>query len=361
VNFTFVGQLNSPHLKWFAEGIKKELVAESYQYCEESAENIRMVLHFVNQDHMKPYRRKAQATFCVAVAETNAFPEDILKEGYPILIRTLSNLLIYIIHSPETLEAYFITLERGCYSVSYTDIDDQLFFSKVAKRLIPIASSRLVIDNEFHRDLPEELWNGDEISAQLGEAGRKLDALNLLPAPFPMEELLSPQDFRHVKRLFGIGGLSYGNLSARKKGQQFWMSASGVNKGDMREIGRDILLVAGYSEERNAMLLHIPPHIEPRRVSVDAIEHWMIYTRHPEVKAIIHIHAWMDGILSTEINYPCGTWELAKAVSDLVSRADDPSRAIIGLKNHGLTITGTSLEDIFERIDGLIIRQIPMT
>ncbi|MDN9012009.1 class II aldolase/adducin family protein [Brevibacillus laterosporus] len=361
MKFSFVGQLNSPNVKWFADGINRELVAERYQYCEESADNIRIIFNFVDQDNMKPYRRKAQATFCAAVIETNKVPDDIIKEAYPILIRTLSNLLIYIIRSQETLEAYFITLERGCYSVPYTDTNDELFFSRVKERLIPIASSRLVINNEFHCDLPEELWNGDEKSAQLIEAGSNLDALDLLPAPFPMEELLNPQDFRHVKRLFGIGGLSYGNLSVRKEGQQFWMSASGVNKGDMQVIGRDILLVMGYNEERNAMLLNIPPHIKPRRVSVDAIEHWMIYTRHPEVEAIIHIHAWMDGVHSTEINYPCGTWELAKAVSDLVSQADDPSRAIIGLKNHGLTITGTSLEDIFERIDGRIIRQVPMT
>lgn len=121
------------------------------------------------------------------------------------------------------------------------------------------------------------------------------------------------------------------------------------------------ILIEGYSEERNAMILNVPPNIEPRRVSVDAIEHWMIYNSHHEVKAIVHIHAWMEGIPSTEINYPCGTWELAKSVSDLISQSDDPSRAIIGLKNHGLTITGPSLEEIFQRIDGRIIRQVPMT
>ena len=39
----------------------------------------------------------------------------------------------------------------------------------------------------------------------------------------------------------------------------------------------------------------------------------------------------------------------------------EPERAVIGLKNHGLTITGTSLEDIFERIEGRILRQVPMS
>ena len=57
---------------------------------------------------------------------------------------------------------------------------------------------------------------GDEITREIGEAGRRLDALGLLPAPFPIEELLSERELRHVSRLYGIGGLSYGNLSARK-------------------------------------------------------------------------------------------------------------------------------------------------
>jgi hypothetical protein len=75
----------------------------------------------------------------------------------------------------------------------------------------------------------------------------------------------------------------------------------------------------------------------------------------------MHIHAWMDGIESTHINYPCGTRELAVAVADLVREAPDPSRAVVGLKNHGMTLTGHSLPEIFERLDGKIIPQVPMS
>lgn len=362
MNFAIAGDLKSPSLKWFAAGLKRELIDNGYHYCQEPVNDIRFVLNVVDTNHLKPFRRKAQATFSVAIAEIYEHPHDILKSAYPILIRTLSNLLIYIIHTPDGQHnTYFITLEQGCYLVPFEQNNDDLFFRKVMERLHPLASSRLVINNEFHHDLPPDLWDGDEITAQIHKAGKQLDALNLLPAPFPLEELLSPQDLRHVKRLYGIGGLSYGNLSARKDDRQFWMSASGVNKGDMRIIGRDILLVMGYNAERTAMLLNVPSNIEPHRVSVDAIEHWMIYMQHPEVGAIVHVHAWIEGIPSTEINYPCGTWELAQAVSELVNRSEDPRRAIIGLKNHGLTITGPNLDDIFQRIEGRIIRQVPMT
>jgi hypothetical protein len=69
----------------------------------------------------------------------------------------------------------------------------------------------------------------------------------------------------------------------------------------------------------------------------------------------------MEGIKSTHINYPCGTRELAIAVADLVRQEPDPSRAVVGLKNHGLTITGHSLPEIFERIRGKILPQVPMS
>ena len=36
-------------------------------------------------------------------------------------------------------------------------------------------------------------------------------------------------------------------------------------------------------------------------------------------------------------------------------------RAVIGLKNHGLTITGLSIAEIFDRISGMIVPQVPMS
>src|SRR4029079_3676785 len=108
--------------------------------------------------------------------------------------------------------------------------------------------------------------------------------------------------------------------------------------------------------------VRVPPQVEPRRVSVDAIEHFLIYREHPHVGAIVHIHAWLrDPIPSTQVNYPCGTYELATEVAELVRQAPDPSRAVIGLKNHGLTITGRSIREIFDRIDGMIVPHVPMT
>ncbi|HEY6017347.1 MAG TPA: class II aldolase/adducin family protein, partial [Gaiellaceae bacterium] len=232
---------------------------------------------------------------------------------------------------------------------------------KVVARLMPLATSKLVIDNDFRTDLEEELWDGDEVTEEIFEAGRRLGELNLLPNPFPIEDLLSERELRHVKRLYSIGGLSYGNLSMRKDETRFWMSASGVDKANLHEPSRDVLLVSGYVPEEAKMVLSVAPGVEPRRVSVDAIEHWMIYRNHPDVGAILHVHAWVEGVPATDVNYPCGTAELARAVSDLIDAAPEPNRAIVGLRNHGITATGDSLVEIIDRITPGLLRQVPMT
>ena len=96
------------------------------------------------------------------------------------------------------------------------------------------------------------------------------------------------------------------------------------------------------------MVLSVAPEVEPRRVSVDAIEHWMIYTNHPDVGAILHVHAWVEGVPATEVNYPCGTEELAGDVARLLAAEPDPDHAVIGLRNHGITATGASLGKILD-------------
>lgn len=359
--FTAFGAAATPKLAWFLDGLRGELQRRGHVFLERPVADIRLVLSIFTYDKPQPYRRKAQATFVVGITELPERPSDVLTTGYPYLLRALANLVILLLPGEEGIEAHFITLERGHYTVQHRVGQDDAFFAEIYARLYPLASSRLVINNVFRTDLEPELWNGDEITAQISRAGKQLEAMNLLPAPFPVHEILTERELRHVKRLYGLGGLSYGNLSARKDRNRFWMSASGVNKAKLEVIGQDILLVSGFDPSIPAIILSVPPHVQPRRVSVDAIEHWMIYQQHPEIGAIVHVHAWMEGIRSTEINYPCGTIELAQAVSRLLAQEPEPSRAVIGLKNHGVTITGRSMDEIFERIEGKIIPQVPMS
>jgi len=362
LTFALNGDARTARQQWFRDGLVAEMERRGHVRLDVPNDDVRLILNFTDYDAPKSFRRKAQGTFVTSVLETNEEPEDLFRAFYPVLLHSLSNLGIIMVVQGDTVDAHFMTMEQGHYVVTWDPSRSESdFFAAIYARLAPLATSQLVINNDYIPDLPEDLWQGDEITRQITWAGEQLGKLNLLPAPWPIQDLLSERDLKHVMRLFGIGGLSYGNLSARRDEKTFWMSASGVDKSKLYEVGRDILLVTDYVPERNAMVLSVSPKVQPRRVSVDAIEHFMIYREHPEVGAIVHVHAWMDDITSTEINYPCGTRELAVAVSDLVRNSPDPSRAVVGLKNHGLTITGHSLPEIFERIDGKILAQVPMS
>ena len=360
LTFSFWGSPAGEAVARLSQALGGYLESRGFRFWAEPPPNVRVVFNMIDAARPRPYRRKAQATFVVSLAELDGKPEDVLKTGYPLLIRSLSNLLVLFIHAGGRLETHFITPEQGHYELK------EPFFAagympEFYKRLEPIVTSRLVIDNVFDEDLPEELWDGDDKTEQLYLAGRRLAELNLLPAPFPLEEVLSPEDMRQLKRLYNIGGLSYGNLSARRDESTFWMSASGVDKSNMRKVGRDIQLIKGFDPERNVIMISAPPGVAPRRVSVDAIEHYLIYREHPRVGAIVHVHAWIEGTRATEVNYPCGTIQLARAVAELIRESEDPARAIVGLKNHGLTITGPDLADIFDRIEGKIVPTVPMS
>ncbi|HEX9108044.1 MAG TPA: class II aldolase/adducin family protein [Longimicrobiales bacterium] len=318
-----------------------------------------LVINHIGKGRPRPIRRGGRGVFVISVGAVHGHDHTVQKL-YPLLVKTLSNLLIAVARDGSPEVAHLVTLEQAHVVVPRDPVGDG-FFEKMYARIEPLATSRLVIDNIFEPDLEPALWHGDEHTASIGRAGRFLAELNLLPAAFNIEEQLSPRDFRHVQLLYGIGGLSYGNYSVRLDPARFWMSASGVDKSRLREIGRDILLVKGYDAEKNAIRLSVPPGVEPRRVSVDAIEHFLIYRENPSVGAILHVHAWLEGVPSTAMQFPCGTYELGRAVADLVAAAPDPGHAVVGQRNHGLTITGASLDEILERVGGSLVRNVPMT
>jgi hypothetical protein len=350
--FAVVGAGNTPQLQKFVEGVRGALGRENVAETKD-ADAADLVLNVVDESDPKPFRRKSRGTFVVGLYERDSHS---LPEDYPMLVRALANIALCYVPGEG---AWFTTMERGHYGDA-AEQGEEALADAVVQRLLPLARSRLVIDNEFVTDLEEELWDGDEVTEEIIAAGVRMGDLDLLPSPFPIEDLLNEQELRHVKRLYGIGGLSYGNLSQRKDAKRFWMSASGVDKSALETPGRDILLVSDYDHVNGRIVLSVPPNVEPRRVSVDAIEHWMIYQAHPGVGAVLHVHAWMEDIAATDVNYPCGTEELAISVAELLAAEPNPDEAVIGLRNHGITVTGPGLMAILDRIEPRILRQIPM-
>ena len=241
------------HQAW-VQAVAAEFTADEFELVDDHAE-ADFVLNMFDTSDPKAFRRSSRGTYSASFYELDEVPEDVLRTSYPNLVRTLAN--VVVLHVPGQ-GVWFTTMERGTYKIS----DDP---AEVFERLAPLAKSKLVIDNEFIPDLEPELWDGDEITEDIGVAGKRMGELDLLPAPFPVHEFLNERDLRHVMRLYQVGGLSYGNLSARKDNTRFWMSASGVDKTDLEEPGRDILLVTGYDEEHARMRISVPPRVAARR------------------------------------------------------------------------------------------------
>ena len=341
MQYAFFGTAKSESLDRFARLIGDALEGVGFTSSNGDAQDATLVISLLDLDDPKPFRRRGKGTYVVGVFERAAHPEPIeesLKADYPQLLRGLANLVLDYVPGQG---AWFTTMERGHYGI--TADDEQQLAQKVVERLLPLASSRLVIDNEFRTDLEEELWDGDEITISIRKAGVRLQELDLLPSPFPIEDLLSERELRHVKRLYGIGGLSYGNLSARKDERRFWMSASGVDKSRLEVPGRDILLVSDYDSEHGRMVLSVPPDVEPRRVSVDAIEHWMIYQAAPRHRRDRPRPRVDGGHRRHRRELPVRHGGAGAGGRPARRRAPDPDHAVVGLRNHGITVTGPSL------------------
>jgi ribulose-5-phosphate 4-epimerase/fuculose-1-phosphate aldolase len=349
----------SPQRDRVVDGIVEAFSMHGHEISTES-NGINFILNITDVKSPRAGRRRSQSVFIISVVSLEDEPTNIRAVCYTTLVRTLSNLLICV--GPKNgvePEVYFTTPEAGFYHLPFNQ-------ESIYRRMMPIAGSHYALENRITNDLPEQLWNPSPVVQKIQQYGKELDTLGVLPTPFPLKEMLTGEELHHLYKIYGITGLSYGNLSARERISElgkttFWMTGRGVNKAKLTTVGKDVLLVKGFDDNAATALVSVPFEYDPKaRVSVDAVEHEYIYRSFPNVGAIVHVHAWMDDILCTRQNYPCGTQELAREVVELLVKAEDPGRAVIGLKNHGLTITGITLDDIFDRIRGKLKTEVPM-
>jgi len=336
-----------------------------YQLCTDG-DDVDFIFNLTTADDPRSFRRRSKSVFVISII-ADQFPESEIKSAsYTTLIRTLSNLLLCAVRiSPsngepgDKIDIQFTTPEAGFYHLPFNP--DEIY-----DRIHPIISSHFATDNIFFSDLPVGFRNTSPAIEKIKQFGQELDNLGVLPTPFPLRDFLPEYDMRHIYKIFGITGASYGNLSARESIPElgkntFWMTGRGIDKSNISKVGKDVLMVKSFDFENGAAHISMPPDYDPQaRVSVDAVEHALIYKTFPEIGAIVHAHAWIPGVDCTRQNYPCGTRELAQEVVDLLKRADKPARTAVGLKNHGLTITGENLDEIFSRIRGKLVTEVAM-
>lgn len=359
MKFSVIKDGTSPLRDSLADLLVRRIVARGNELVV-AGDGARFAINLTSSRTPRAFRRKSRQVFVFSLIEDEG-GEGLKGRCYTALIQSLSNLLLCAVRIPGEAvpEIYFMTPEAGFYHVPFDP--DAVF-----ERMLPIASAHFATTNEFSEDLPIRLRNGSSVTEAIVRYGMEMESLGVLPTPFPLREVLTPQALRHLYKIFGITGASYGNLSSRENIPElgsctFWMTGRGVDKAHLRIIGKDILLVKGFDGSRGSALLAQPPGADAAaRVSVDAIEHYSIYEAFPRVGAIVHMHAWIDGVMCTRQNYPCGTKELAEEVLALLRQTPDPGHAAVGLKNHGLTITGSDLGEIFNRVRGELRTEVQM-
>src|SRR3970282_3027709 len=100
------------------------------------------------------------------------------------MVRSLSNLAIYLVTREGRTDAHFVTMEQGHYTVEQTPgRADADYFREVFEALQPRATAHLVIDNVYVPDLPEPMWAGERLTRRGTGAGEQLDNQNLFPSP----------------------------------------------------------------------------------------------------------------------------------------------------------------------------------
>src|SRR5215210_4243524 len=179
MNYSFAGEATSSDFDHFATELGDALDARGFQRAAGDPREADLVLNLIDPANPKPFRRRSRGTFVAAIHEQPAVPEDILKTNYPLLVRALANIVLCYVPNQGV---WFTTMERGHYGV-HAENGQHGLAEGVIERLAPLALSKLVIDNEFRADLEPELWDGDEITAEIREAGERMGDLDLLPAP----------------------------------------------------------------------------------------------------------------------------------------------------------------------------------
>ena len=178
-------------------------------------------------------------------------------------------------------EATYCTLEGG-HPTDSTDIPQ-----KLCDRLISMSCAHdvggdyRVLDNM----IPRELWERTRTPDAMMQAGQRMDALRLLPAPKRVSEYVTPDLARIYERYLGMKGFSEGMLFVFDPDTHTLMvTASGSWEVDKRALQREEIVPLGGLSEDSKMLVYAPEGINPKGPSVEALEMYTLLQSVPTVR-----------------------------------------------------------------------------
>ena len=107
------GTATSPAHEEWVRAIGKQFERDDFVPVDDIAE-ASFVLNMFDPADPKAFRRASRGTYSAAFYELPDVPEDALKENYPMLVRTLSNVVLLRVPGEGV---WFTTMERGTYHV----------------------------------------------------------------------------------------------------------------------------------------------------------------------------------------------------------------------------------------------------
>jgi hypothetical protein len=126
LTFTTAGNTRSAFVLWFARGLSTALERHGHAFIapdaptdDETPESppARLVLNLCDLDRPRPIHRRGQGTFVVTIVEGEDDQRDVMKAAYPLIVRSLANMVIYNTRVDGVLESHFVTIEQGHYTV----------------------------------------------------------------------------------------------------------------------------------------------------------------------------------------------------------------------------------------------------
>ncbi|MBI5304952.1 MAG: hypothetical protein HY868_22660 [Chloroflexi bacterium] len=180
----------------------------------------------------------------------------------------------------ELYEATYCTLEGG----HPTDTRD--IVNKLRDRLVSAACAHdvggeyRIIENA----IPRATWEKTRTPEALIEAGHRMAALRLLPAPKMVSDYVTPETARIYNRYLGMKGFSEGMLFAfDPETGALMVTASGSWDVDKRALKREEVVVIGGMKD-GKVEVWAPEGIKPKGPSVEALEMYTLVHSVPKVR-----------------------------------------------------------------------------
>ena len=108
------GTATSPEHEEWVRAIGQQFEADKFTQVDDIAD-ADFVLNMFDPADPKAFRRASRGTYSAAFYELPEAPENALKASYPMLVRTLSNVVLLRVPGQGV---WFTTMEQGTYHVS---------------------------------------------------------------------------------------------------------------------------------------------------------------------------------------------------------------------------------------------------